>query len=67
MIPNYTAEQQPDANQIAWRRFWLANVTIDTGKPLPPQIPRHKVPARKLSPSRRLHRLRCVRAMLGPP
>lgn len=55
------------SNEIAWRHFWLSNVIVDTGKPgLVKPAPRETW-ARKDSLSRRLRKLRRMRAMLDSP
>ena len=55
------------ANDIAWRHFWLANVVVETdGRPLV-RVARPELRPRKDSLSRRLQRLRHMRAVLGAP
>jgi hypothetical protein len=55
------------ANDIAWRRFWLANVVVESdGRPLV-RAARPELRPRKDSLSRRLQRLRHMRAVLGAP
>jgi hypothetical protein len=58
----------PDtADDIAWRHFWLANVVVETeGRP-PVRAPRPELRPRKDSLSRRLQRLRHMRAILYAP
>lgn len=61
-----TDTAQP-ADGIAWRHFWLANVVVETdGRPLV-RATRPELRARKESLSRRLQRLRHMRAVLGAP
>ena len=61
-----TDTAQPAAD-IAWRHFWLANVVVETdGRPLMRATPPELRP-RKESLSRRLQRLRHMRAILGAP
>jgi hypothetical protein len=60
---NGTAELRRRADEIDWRHFWLTNVMIDTGKPRPV---RSVMRARKESLTRRLHKLRRLRSVLGP-
>jgi len=67
MSRNDTGNELRRADEIAWRHVWLANVMVDSGKPPPSQIPRHKLPMRRPSLSRRLHRLHQLRVILGPP
>jgi hypothetical protein len=50
----------------AWRHFWLTNVMIDTGKLGPAKLVRREMGIRKDSLARRLHKLRCKRAVLAP-
>jgi hypothetical protein len=55
------------ADDIAWRHFWLANVVVETdGRPLV-RATRPELRPRKDSLSRRLQRLRHMRAVLGAP
>jgi len=61
-----TTEPLTSANEIAWRHFWLANVMIDTGKPGPAKLVRREMGIRKDSLARRLHKLRRMRAVIGP-
>jgi hypothetical protein len=53
----------PGAYEMAWRHFWLTNVLLDSGKP-PARLARREMPTRKDSLTRRLHRLRRMRATL---
>ena len=62
-----TAEMQQPADDIAWRHFWLVNVAVESdGRPLVRAI-RPVLRPRKDSLSRRLQRLRHMRAVLGAP
>ena len=61
-----TAEPRQSDGVVDWRHFWLTNVMIDSGKFEPQKIARDKMPTRKDSLTRRLHRLRRMRAALGP-
>jgi hypothetical protein len=49
---------------IAWRHYWLTNVMVDGGKSGPARLLRREMPSRKESLSRRLHKLRLMRAAL---
>jgi hypothetical protein len=62
-----TAELRRSANEINWRHVWLTNVMIDTGKFGPPKIAHRRMPTGKSSLTRRLHKLRHMRAVLEPP
>ena len=62
-----TAELRQSANEIDWRHVWLTNVMIDTGTLGPPKIARRKLRTGKSSFTRRLHKLRRMRAALEPP
>ncbi len=56
-----------NADEIDWRHVWLTNAMIDSGKLEPPKIARYKImQTRNDSLTRRLHRLRRMRAVLGP-
>ena len=55
-----------NTQEIAWRHFWLKNVLIDAGKPLPAKICRRPV-TRRMSLARRLEKLHWMRATLEPP
>lgn len=59
-----TAELHRSADEINWRNVWLTNVTIDTGKLGAPKITRRKIPIKNSSLTRRLHKLRRMRAVL---
>lgn len=61
-----TAEPRQSDGVVNWRHFWLTNVMIDSGKFEPQKIARYKMLTRKDSLTRRLHRLRRMRAALGP-
>ena len=61
-----TAELRRNADEIDWRQVWLTNAMIDSGKLEPPKISRYKLQTRKDSLTRRLHRLRRMRAVLTP-
>jgi hypothetical protein len=61
------ADMPQPADEIAWRHFWLANVVVEAdGRPLV-RTARPDLRPRKDSLSRRLQRLRHMRAMLGAP
>jgi hypothetical protein len=62
-----TVKARQSADEIDWRHVWLANVMIDSGKSWPPKVDRHKAQTRKASLTRRLHKLRRIRSVLGPP
>jgi len=57
------ARFRPMADEIAWRRVWLSNVMVDSGKRGPTKIARHR--PRRMSWSRRLQKLHRMRAALG--
>jgi len=61
-----TAELRRNADEIDWRHVWLTNASIDSGKLEPANIARYKMQTRKDSLTRRLHKLRRMRAFLGP-
>ena len=61
-----TAEPRQSDGVVNWRHFWLTNVMIDSGKFEPQKIARYKMLTRKDSLTQRLHRLRRMRAALGP-
>ena len=61
-----TAELRRNTDEIDWRHIWLTNVMIDSGKLESPKIARYKMQTRKDSLTQRLHRLRRIRAVLGP-
>jgi hypothetical protein len=58
------AELPPSADEIAWRHIWLTRASIDA--PNRETIARPKTTT-KMSPARRLEKLRRLRAMLEPP
>jgi hypothetical protein len=60
-----TTEPRQGAEVIDWRHVWLTNVMLDSGKFEPQKIARYKIQTRKDSLTRRLHRLRRMRAVLG--
>lgn len=59
-----TDTAQP-ANDIAWRHFWLANVVVESDGRRLVRANRPLLRPRKDSLSRRLQRLRHMRAVLG--
>jgi hypothetical protein len=59
-----TTGLRPTGNEIAWRHFWLSNVIVETGKPGIAPLSRREAWTRKDSLTRRLHKLRVMRAML---
>jgi len=60
------ADISEPADAIAWRHFWLANVVVENdGRPLVRAI--RPLRPRKDSLSRRLQRLRHMRAILDAP
>jgi hypothetical protein len=61
-----TAELRRNADEIDWRHVWLTNANIDSGKLEPANIARYKMQTRKDSLTRRLHKLRRMRAFLVP-
>ena len=61
------ADARQPADDIAWRHFWLANVVVETDGRLPVRVARPELRPRKKSLSRRLQRLRHMRAILGAP
>lgn len=61
------ADMRQPADEIAWRHFWLANVVVETDGRPPARAPRPELRPRKDSLSRRLQRLRQMRAILGAP
>jgi hypothetical protein len=69
MIPKEicVTDTRRNAAEINWRHFWLANVMIDTGNPRAAKIARPAMRTRRMSLARRLHKLRRMRAALGPP
>ena len=54
-------------DQSAWRHFWLANVMIERGKPLPAKNARSTMRATNKSLTRRLHQLRRLESAAGLP
>jgi hypothetical protein len=58
------AELPPSGNEIAWRHVWLARASI--GAPNRETSVRPKIMT-KMSPARRLEKLRRLRATLEPP
>jgi hypothetical protein len=58
------AELPPSVNEVAWRHVWLTRASIDA--PNRETIARPKTMT-KMSPARRLEKLRRLRAMLEPP
>lgn len=62
-----TAEMQQPADDIAWRHFWLAHVVVETDRRPAVRVARPELRPRKDSLSRRLLRLRHMRAVLGAP
>ena len=54
----------PTGDEIEWRHVWLTRASI--GAPNRETIARHK-PITKMSPGRRLEKLRRLRATLEPP
>ena len=58
------AELPPSVDEIDWRHVWLARASIDA--PTREKITRPK-PITKMSPARRLEKLRRLRATLEPP
>jgi hypothetical protein len=60
-----TTEPRRSAKEINWRHVWLTNVMIDSGKFEPQKIARYKMQTGMGSLTRRLHRLRRMRAVLG--
>ena len=61
-----TAALGRSADEIDWRQVWLTNAMIDSGKLEPSKIARYKMQTRKDFLTQRLHRLRRMRAVLGP-
>jgi hypothetical protein len=61
------ADISEPADAIGWRHFWLANVVVESdGRPLV-RATRPALQPRKDSLSRRLQRLRHMRAILDAP
>ncbi len=61
------ADIHQPADDIAWRHYWLTNVAVETDGRPPVRAPRPELRPRKDSLSRRLQRLRHMRAILGAP
>ena len=61
-----TTEPRRGAQEIDWRHVWLTSVMVDSGEFRRPKISRYTIQTRKDSLTRRLHRLRRMRAALGP-
>ncbi|HJS62176.1 MAG TPA: hypothetical protein VJ800_10535 [Pseudolabrys sp.] len=61
------ADYVKPADDIAWRHFWLANVVVETDGRPPVRVARLELRPRRDSLSRRLQRLRHMRAILGAP
>jgi len=61
------ADVRQPADDIAWRHFWLANVVVETDGRPPVRVARLELRPRRDSLSRRLQRLRHMRAILGAP
>ena len=53
-----TVELHRTVDQSAWRHFWLSNVMIERGKPLPAKNARSTMRATNKSLTWRLHQLR---------
>jgi hypothetical protein len=53
--------------EIDWRHVWLTTVMIDSGDFGPPKIARHEMQIRKNTLTRRLRKLRRLRAVLDQP
>jgi hypothetical protein len=56
----------PKADQIDWRHVWLAKAIIDDGNPYRAKIDSPRTMT-KMTPARRLEKLRRLRATLEPP
>ncbi|HET7804419.1 MAG TPA: hypothetical protein VFL53_09270 [Pseudolabrys sp.] len=61
------ADTAQPADNIAWRHIWLANVLVDTGRQPLARVTHPELRPRKQSLSRRLQRLRYMRAILDGP
>ncbi len=61
-----TTKVPSSVDEIDWRHVWLANAVITSEPLLPREIPRYKSAPRHSSSSLRLHKLRRLRAALGP-
>jgi hypothetical protein len=68
MTPSKTVDTEllPGAVEIDWRHVWLTRTIIDDGNPYREKIARPRTMA-KMSPARRLEKLRRLRATLEPP
>ena len=68
MIPAkiHDTELPPSVDEIAWRHAWLKEATIDSGNLNREKIARPNT-ITKMSPARRLEKLRRLRATLEPP
>jgi len=53
--------------EIDWRHVWLTTVMIDSGSFGPNKIARHEMQIRKNTLTRRLRKLRRLRAVHGRP
>jgi hypothetical protein len=60
----HDAELAPSGDEIDWRHIWLTRASIDA--PNRETIAR-PIPITKMSPARRLEKLRRLRATLEPP
>jgi hypothetical protein len=60
-----TAERHRSGDQFAWRHFWLANVMIEKGKPLPAKNARSRAHVTDKSLTRRLRHLRRLESTAG--
>jgi hypothetical protein len=63
--PGFGGAHHAAGSNIVWRHYWLTNVMVDGGRLGPVRFARREMPARKESLSRRLHKLRRMRAVLG--
>lgn len=60
------AELAASTDEITWRHVWLKKAMVDAGNPSRETTARRKTIA-KMSPARRLEKLRRLRATLEPP
>jgi hypothetical protein len=60
------AELPRAATETDWRHVWLTRAIIDDGNPYREKITRPRTMI-KMSPARRLEKLRRLRAVLEPP
>jgi hypothetical protein len=60
----HEAQEQAQLKRSRGERRWLTNGMVDAGKVGPVRLARREMPARKESLSRRLHKLRRMRAVL---